>query len=795
MLNLSDIRDIIFKYFPEGLFIQRERDKNIVYSSATISSKYEKLNFLFVNDLVTDTNKNDTGDLKYFIEGNSIQQTRYKGFKYAQNILEMIQRNDYTDEYYHLKNLLEESIAAQIYLKKKHKEILTKKDSQNTYQEYSGNLLEVISFVREKYGELFDEEKNKVSDSLRKAFEERYDDDDDSVKFEDLKSSGLDTAALIVYILARTASKASFANNAKTDPSIETILESLKSDITNLKKFENFRRTYNKNSIEAILSVLYYRSYGILSNVKDKGNPTKISRNVYGRFENVYHIPEIEHEYDQTWNLSASENRKHVVWAPNGYGKTTFLKSILFSSSTDFINFDSMSETGKKLLNELKKFHGFYESDYLPIYIEAAYYSEIDYKETNQWLYEIVKAQMGFDESQISSEDYLHTIEKYNSNNKLIYLIDGYDELEDQYRPEFHKALNQLFSDKQYGSNALIVVASRPYFEVINFNGYDIWSIKPISFENNKNAIRELIFSYTRGGEYSSPEKVFDILSNNYYLNKMITTPEILIDAISGCMDYIANQESYNSDICDIVESTISDLIQRDADATHSTTVDKYGGIEKIELIYAALAYENIANTRGIEAGNFVNDLRKIIEQICSENRGNGELAYISSLPNADIVRLFFTKMSIFESTREYIRFMSDVFASHLAAKRIRSLLKYEKDDQEIRRIIEVLGEAKYDVFVMLCSLYYSVEKPNTILLDNLLHNIEKSIMYFINNATERSTDLSQTQNMFKNIIEKKYGENVISNRSVSEDIISQIENLLLKNHLEDTNEKRRFSH
>ena len=771
MLNIEFIRDKVFEYLPKELFIQRDRNKNIVYSSAVTKSGYIKLNFLFPADLIVDIH--DSSDLMYLVKKRIIKQTNHNGFTYAQNMLKMLSSNNYADEYYHLKSLIEESIAAKIYLQKKNKDLLTKTTSKDPYQIYNGSLHNVTSFVQEKYGDLFIEEKEKIHYSIWETFKKEYENENPSVASKDLEK--LDTAALITYLLASAASEASF--ESKEDENIKTLIATITKDIKDLNNFITFKHTYDKSSIEATLSKMYYRSYGILSNVKDKGNPTKISRNVYGRFENVYHIPEIEHKYDQTWNLSASENRKHVVWAPNGYGKTTFLKSILFSSSTDFINFDSMSENGKKLLYELKKFHGFSESDYLPIYIEAAYYSEMDSKEINQWLYEIAKAQMGFDESQISSEDYLHTIEKYNSNNKLIYLIDGYDELEDQYRPEFHKALNQLFSDKQYGSNALIVVASRPYFEVINFNGYEKWFIKPISFENNEQDIKELIYSYTHGGEYSYPEEVFNILRTNYYLNKMITTPEILIDAISGCIYYIADQKSHDSDIFSIVESTITDLIQRDADATHATTVDKYGGLDKIKLIYATLAYESIANTRGIDAGNFVNKLRHIIEQLCSENRGNKDLAYISSLPNSGIVRLFFTKMSIFESTGDYIRFMSDVFTTHLAATRTMSLLKYEKNDQEIRKIIEVLGEGKYDVFVMLCSLYYSTEDET--LRDTLRPNIEKIIMYFICSASERPTTLSQIQQMFRNIIENKYGQNVITNRLVSKDIISQIENLI----------------
>lgn len=792
MLTIKDIRDSIIECLPKELFIQRDRDKNIVYSTALTSSPYIKMNFMFTGELVQDLT--DTADLKHIIEDGNIQGNHHHGFKYAQDMLEMLSRNNYADEYYHLRNLIEESIAVKIYFKKKNKDLLIKINSTPPYQVYEGSLLNVSSFVQENYDELFNEEMKQVSDSLWKTFEEKN--DDPSLGFKKLKNAGLDSAALITYCLAYTASKITFKKekDRMSNLKIKNITDGLKKDIKDLKKFKSFKHPFDKNSVEAKLAMLYYRSYGILSNKKVRSASIDVSRNVFGRFENVYHKPEIEHEYNQSWNLSSSENRKHVIWAPNGYGKTTFLKSILFSSSTDFMNLDNMNENGKNMLNDLNEFHGLNKSDYLPIYIEAAYYSNIDSREPIQWLYEIAQSQMGLDESQISSEDYLATIEKYNSNNKLIYLIDGYDELEDQYRPEFHKALNKLLSDKQYGSNAIIIVASRPYFEVMNFNGYDKWSIKPISFENNKQDIKKLIYSYTRGGEYSSPEKVFKILSTNYYLKKMITTPEILIDAISGCMDYIDNQESWNSDISEIVEATISDLITRDADAAHATNVDKYGGVKNVKQIYALLAYENIANARGIDAGNFVNELREIIEQLCLENRGNSELAFISSLPNSEIVRLFFTKMSIFEPAGEYIRFMSDVFATHLAAIRTISLLEYKKNDQEIQEIIEVLGAAKYDVFVMLCSLYY-YSNTNTTLRDNLLHNIEKATMYFIYNTSESLTNLSQTQKMFKNIIEKKYGKNVISKRKVSEYIISQIENLLLVNIQETSYENRGLGH
>ena len=522
-------------------------------------------------------------------------------------------------------------------------------------------------------------------------------------------------------------------------------------------------------NIEQLFACAYYKIYGLLSEVKDRNNSRKVMRRISRRFEDVYQLPEIVSAYSEyeSWNLSDLNNRRHVVWAPNGYGKTTFLKGILFSSSYAYRESNNKIETDK--MEALLKYHGLSSNDYFPVFIEASYYADIMAKESDSWVYEIVERQTGFDKTKIAIEDFQLVLKNNNASKKLLYLIDGYDELNYEYKDEFMRRINQLINS-EYGSNAIVIITSRPSFDTPNFNGFNHWSIQQISFEKNREFVKGLIKSYCGDNPYFSSEKIFTMISENHYLSEMITTPEILIDVIIGCAKYLNDENGKNSDVCDIVDETIDDLIQR-IDGDRSKKVNTYGGLSDFKTVYEVLAYDYFCGNSGIKDGDFTKALKDTIAKLAEENERNyGALRNLID-DKDEIAELFFTWMSVIKSDGTYISFLSETFAEHLAAKRLITLISKEFDSDRHMVMFQNLGEAKYRVFVILCTLSYYLKDID--LQDNVLPKIgvlfSSIIEKTMSEKTLQKNEMIPLRNMIIDIISKRYGENIICNRKIPE--------------------------
>lgn len=316
-------------------------------------------------------------------------------------------------------------------------------------------------------------------------------------------------------------------------------------------------------------------------------------------------------------------------------------------------------------MEALLKYHGLSSNDYFPVFIEASYYADVMAKKNDSWVYEIVERQTGFDKTKITIEDFQLVLKKNNASKKLLYLIDGYDELNYEYKGDFMFVINQLINS-EYGSNAIVIITSRPSFDTTNFNGFNYWSIQQISFEKNKEFVKGFIESYCRCSPYFSSEKIFNMISENHYLSEMITTPEILIDVIIGCAKYLNDENGKNSDICDIVDETIDDLIQR-IDAVRSIKVNEYGGLSDFKTVYEVLAYDYFCGKPGVKDGNFTKALEDTIEKLGEENERNYRKLRNLIDDKDKIAELFFTWMSVVKSDGTYISFLSETFAEHLA--------------------------------------------------------------------------------------------------------------------------------
>lgn len=244
---------------------------------------------------------------------------------------------------------------------------------------------------------------------------------------------------------------------------------------------------------EKMIMDLYWDRYEELSAQKDSANRFG---EIQAKLGDVYQIPLLQ-ELGQNckWNINnaAPRNKNILIEAPNGYGKTTFLRSILLAATYQYR--ENLSEKEKEKYEAIKRFHGI-EDDSFFLYLEC---KNIDIEsldgsgnsKTNnikpdcvKWIYDTLSGFNGILIDQwIKEEDFRNLIESYNLKKKLILLVDGLDELRMDYRTVLIKKLYEFQSDLTYGSGSRIIMTVRPLFWQINFPGYRKYTI------SNKNII------------------------------------------------------------------------------------------------------------------------------------------------------------------------------------------------------------------------------------------------------------------------------------------------------------------
>lgn len=305
-------------------------------------------------------------------------------------------------------------------------------------------------------------------------------------------------------------------DNARGDDCNYVLVEEPGRASVNNKWFENKRK---------MVSTTYYEKYGVAITLDG------VDRELI----DVFFFP----TFVGGKHLDLSQNHNIFLCAPNGFGKSTLLKAILFATNPPD-EFDKNAEFNEKIVRLKKHYH--IEKDYLTLFIDLQGINSRNAYNNATDLHEWLRYASHLD-NMITLADFKKIISHYNKAGCLMLLFDSIDEIIKENETDISREgaftkIRQIINADGLGSNAKIIVASRPLaFEKVD-ESYIYLYIE--SLITNRESVEAIIEKYSQ--EYK--DRLIAYIYNDLYLKNLVVTPQLLIEVISRIVFNWRNEES-----------------------------------------------------------------------------------------------------------------------------------------------------------------------------------------------------------------------------------------------------------
>ncbi len=305
-------------------------------------------------------------------------------------------------------------------------------------------------------------------------------------------------------------------DNARGDDCNYVLVEEPGRASVNNKWFENKRK---------MVSTTYYEKYGVAITLDG------VDRELI----DVFFFP----TFVDGKHLDLSQKHNIFLCAPNGFGKSTLLKAILFATNPPD-EFDKNVEFNEKIVRLKKHYH--IEKDYLTLFIDLQGINSRNAYNNTTDLHEWLRYASHLD-NMITLADFKEIISHYNKAGCLMLLFDSIDEIIKENETDISREgaftkIRQIINADGLGSNAKIIVASRPLaFEKVD-ESYIYLYIE--SLITNRESVEAIIEKYSQ--EYK--DRLIAYIYNDLYLKNLVVTPQLLIEVISRIVFNWRNEES-----------------------------------------------------------------------------------------------------------------------------------------------------------------------------------------------------------------------------------------------------------
>nr|MCR5502302.1 hypothetical protein [Lachnospiraceae bacterium] len=417
------------------------------------------------------------------------------------------------------------------------------------------------------------------------------------------------------------------------------------------------------------------------------------------RIGDVYQLPlMLDGDRDCRWNINSTDKycNNILIEAPNGYGKTTFMRSILLSATYEYRN--DITPEEKHSYEVIRNYHGVDDS-FLCVYIEC---KNINFDKPADaidagWIYENLSGIESIRiDKYVEKRDFEDLIRSYNLNRKLVLLIDGLDEIGADNRSKLIRLLSEFQQDMDCGSHSKVIMTSRPLFWKADFGEYKKYSISNRNIIEDKSVFLEYVKCYSKNYRPEDAERIYEYVTGNTYLRSIATTPAVIVWMIR---EFRRNGVFYES-----MERIIEQIMLRYK--SRELTVYK----EQYKRVYEELAHEYLRLQEGEEGlayleAEMLSLIKGCIETIKTEGNRRFNRVFEENKDDEELGELFLTNVALLEFDHGHVRFSNPVFACHLAARRIlrsfREGCRFRTDEQ-----LDVLPyRNRYHVMVIASSL------------------------------------------------------------------------------------------
>lgn len=498
----------------------------------------------------------------------------------------------------------------------------------------------------------------------------------------------------------------------------------------------------------------YYQNLELEKNADDDGYITGEAK-----LQELYVFPKIKG--DKTWTLTSDRPLRYLIEAPNGYGKTALMKSVLLS--TTYSMKPDLPDSEKEKYQKLAELHKI-EISYFPIHLEAKDFDQIEHASLMEIICQMVQNEIG----EVEEETLRYLIESYNKEGKLLLLLDAFDEVEAGKRKAYVNKLNAFLKSAE-GDQASVILTTRPMGQIKGLEGFTKWKIEPLNIDEDEELIMKLIENYAAKSFHQiSSEKACQKIKENVYLKGLVVSPYLIMWSVL----YMGEDKTPD----EIIGNVVNSLVMRQKIEYKDIRQDAKALLEWIS--YQMLCEEE--TTFAIERNK--NQLTEIfteaLEEIRTLRQFKGAFRHYEDMN--DILNIVNVKVGIMIPVGTKLEFQAkELFAKYLTAWWIERIA-YEYG---LARTIEVLQEIpftyRYEVIEILMSIMFShcnktgivgpteMVEISEMLLDHMLLQYVKTF-----DPEERE----KIKTIFSNILNGYFGENDISrNNETYQKIIRRV--------------------
>lgn len=429
------------------------------------------------------------------------------------------------------------------------------------------------------------------------------------------------------------------------------------------RTIEECNGTSEMDDFRKRIAEIYYGQYSriVLRGNKKEYNAELLDVFCYPRF-----VDDVKIDFSKEENI--------YICAPNGFGKSTLLKSFLFASNISenaIVNF-------KNNINEIRKYYNI-DGNYLSLFIDLKNIQEEEIS-NREGLYEWLLNASGLNYQQgdkIGRKEFKSLIDWYNENQKLIVIFDSFDEIIDKnIRNNVDNVIKALSEANGICSNAKIIMASRPLVMQENDRPYEYLYMDLFKMESDIGKIRYIIGKYA--GEYA--DECYGFIFGDRYLKRFIVTPQLLTEVIIEFLqnkNYEMNQETQSQkSIYEIINAVTQNTILRFRNRGNVTKEGENFKQRPYHHVYEIFSYislfKNIDNTQG--------DIEELSELILSNKLSHGG-KHKKPLDYSDIDAVY-EHFSLLSTQDARLDFVADkVWKPYFLASYMYLFYEYEQDD------------------------------------------------------------------------------------------------------------------